>query len=190
MAALAAPAAAASPGFTGNFSQSAGSVFDGGDYDRTSAIAIDTWTAGGPFVYVVGGSSDNAAGTEYGLIVKYGSDGVMLASDTYRNVKSMFRSVQFDAAGDLAVSGNVDSAFLVVKYNKALSRLNSTSISGGGDGWALASDSQSNLYLAGPGHPTSRRPRRWLAGGCGLGGKQSSSGRSVPVDRSRESWGG
>ncbi len=151
MAALAAPAAAASPGFTGNFSQSAGSVFDGGDYDRTSAIAIDTWTAGGPFVYVVGGSSDNAAGTEYGLIVKYGSDGVMLASDTYRNVKSMFRSVQFDAAGDLAVSGNVDSAFLVVKYNKALSRLNSTSISGGGDGWALASDSQSNLYLAGSG---------------------------------------
>ena len=66
--------------FTGDFASASGARFDGGSSDLAFSVAVDTYSAGGPFVYV-SGVTTQLSGAEI-WIVKYSSTGAMLAHNT------------------------------------------------------------------------------------------------------------
>ncbi|UPT75945.1 MAG: hypothetical protein M0D55_09900 [Elusimicrobiota bacterium] len=69
-----APGAALGQTFTGDFSLSSGAVYQTAAIDEARGVAVDTVTAGGPFVYVTGESGS------VGATIKLSSAGVMLTS--------------------------------------------------------------------------------------------------------------
>ncbi|OIO75396.1 MAG: hypothetical protein AUJ85_03110 [Elusimicrobia bacterium CG1_02_37_114] len=73
-------------GFSGDFSQPGGAVYDSSYGDCAYDIAIDTITGGGPYIYVVGESSNGIAGIDY-LTIKYDANGNMLNSVTHNGTK-------------------------------------------------------------------------------------------------------
>ncbi|MEW6557166.1 MAG: right-handed parallel beta-helix repeat-containing protein [Elusimicrobiota bacterium] len=113
-------------GFTGDFSQAGGSVYDGGNADGGGGVAVDTITAGGPYIYVTGSSSNGVTANDY-FTIKYDATGVMLASATFNSVYNYndeAQSVAVSTSGDVYVIGRSSNGsnwdYVTVKYNSNL----------------------------------------------------------------------
>lgn len=148
--------------FTGDFSQAGGSVYDGTGDDVAYDVAVDTFSGGGPYIYVTGYSSNGASGYDY-FTVKYNASGVMIASSTYNgpaNKDDHAIGVAVDSSGNVYVTGWINNGangdYFTIKYNSSLQVLSSATYNGGaalGD-FALdaAVDSSGNVYVAGYSH--------------------------------------
>ncbi|MBI4347670.1 MAG: carboxypeptidase regulatory-like domain-containing protein, partial [Elusimicrobia bacterium] len=91
--------------YTGSFSAPGGARFDGGATDLALTIRVDTITANGPFLYVMGLTKQNE-GTVFSL-VKYSSAGVFVASTTLANTN--FPRVLVAPNGNVWVGGSIGS---------------------------------------------------------------------------------
>ena len=138
--------------YSGDFSYAGGATFDRGYCDRANAIAVDKITGGGPYIYVVGSSSNAVFGSDY-FIIKYGSDGVMLASTTMNNGASnaQANSAAVDNSGNLYVTGSSGNTFIcwIKKYNSNLIEQNSRELTNSKGGYGIVVDTTSgNVYVA------------------------------------------
>ncbi|MCX5792089.1 MAG: hypothetical protein NTY45_07725, partial [Elusimicrobia bacterium] len=115
--------------FTGDFSQPGGAVYDGGSSDRVKKVVIDTHTAGGgPFLYVVGSSSQGAGGNDW-AVIKYNMMGVKLASAAVSTPAMDYAGgAAVDQAGNLFVSGQAFGAGRIMKYDPALNLISSATV--------------------------------------------------------------
>lgn len=64
--------------FGGDFTASGGATYDSDDFDFGMGVAVDTFTAGGPFIYEIIQSSQGAV--PQAILVKYDFEGVRVAS--------------------------------------------------------------------------------------------------------------
>ncbi|MDD5627457.1 MAG: fibronectin type III domain-containing protein, partial [Elusimicrobia bacterium] len=67
--------------FAGDFATPGGATYDGGGYDYANGVAVDTFTAGGPFIYEIIQSSQGSV--PQAILAKYDLDGVLVASHTW-----------------------------------------------------------------------------------------------------------
>src|SRR3989339_120608 len=125
-------------GFSGDFSQSGGAVYDGGSNDGGRAIAVDTITIGGPYIYVLIGSSVGA--TEDTIIAKYDSFGNVITTATFHSVhvndiigSDYLSGIDIDNSGNVYVCGIISTSpvtnwqdSIIIKYNSSLVLLSST----------------------------------------------------------------
>ncbi|MBI4248693.1 MAG: fibronectin type III domain-containing protein, partial [Elusimicrobia bacterium] len=120
------------PSFTGDFSRYEGAIYDSGEVDRAAAVAVDSITAGGPYVYTLGSTSGTIAGQQW-VIIKYDSQGIKLASAAVQDpgpYSSTYpQSISVDSLGRLYISGyfNNGSARLV-QYTSDLAPLKAVDI--------------------------------------------------------------
>jgi len=142
--------------FTGNFSLPGGAVYDGGAEDRSQGIVVDTFSIGGPFIYVVGDTSNTVTGKSEGLLVKYNSAGARLISAAIVPAGYVseihLQAVAVDHTGNVVVSGyggdgHGTSAF-AIKYDPSLNVVASTRTSDN-EYRAIAFDGSSNIIIAG-----------------------------------------
>jgi len=105
----------------GNFSVSSGAVYGGQNYSYGYNIAVDSKTAGGPFIYVRGQSGmDN-------LILKYSSAGFFITSvvlPAYYNTAwvnyDYNPALAVDNSGNVYTAGTYDDILLMLKYDTTL----------------------------------------------------------------------
>ncbi|HBA61570.1 MAG TPA: hypothetical protein DCZ92_12300 [Elusimicrobia bacterium] len=145
--------------FSGGFSLAGGAVYDSGLEDFAGGITLDTVTAGGPYVYVVGGSSSGAACGH--LAIKYDSGGLLLSSAGFTvggynaDLGVMREGITRDSSGNIyelfTSSTPAGTDIAILRYDKDLVFLSSAVFDGGYDdfGAALAADGAGNVYLAG-----------------------------------------
>lgn len=155
-------------GASGSFSSSDGAYFDSGMGESILDIAVDTFTAGGPYVYAVGGSS-MAFGYYYeSFIFKYDKDGNMLSSATYSNpyvgsdMKDYAHAVALASNGDIFVGGASQQSdsfekFFIIKYASDLSVISSVTFVSPeypfyNMVYDMAIDHGGNVIAAGPAH--------------------------------------
>lgn len=150
-------ALAASPAlaqtFDGDFSVSSGAVYQTAFVDEAKSVAVDTITAGGPYIYVTGDSNDA------GSTVKLSSAGVALTSAAFvGGGVGVGRGVAVDPSGNPwvvghSVTGGPLTNWVVKKYNPNLVVTASTVIAGVTLGDAVATsiafDSSGNAFVAG-----------------------------------------
>lgn len=124
-------------GFSGDFSQSGGAIYDGGSNDGGGAIAVDTITVGGPYIYVLIGSSVGA--TNDTIIAKYDSFGNVITTATFHSVhvndiigSDSLTDIDIDNSGNVYVCGRISTApatnwqdSIIIKYNSSLVLLSS-----------------------------------------------------------------
>ena len=113
--------------FSGNFGDTElGAVFGLTSDLEADNLAVDNYTAGGPFVYIVGYASNLVSGKKDGYIIKYSSDGVKLSSAAITQPGYDFtaEAVKVSSEGFVYVAGGAaaaDSVYsLVVKYTPSL----------------------------------------------------------------------
>ena len=150
----------ASASYTGDFLSAGGAVYDGGDFDEAYAVAVDTVSVGGPYLYVAGASSRAASGLDY-FLVKYDASGVMLASATYAGgYEDRARGIALDPHnGAVYVTGESFNGsrynVFTVKYTTALEYVSShtfeSAFSSHSSGFSVAADRQNPpfIYVAG-----------------------------------------
>ncbi|MFH1368368.1 MAG: carboxypeptidase regulatory-like domain-containing protein [Elusimicrobiota bacterium] len=132
-------------GAGGNFASTDGAYFDTGGDEWAYDVAVDTFSAGGPYVYVVGGSSMTGGEFYESIILKYDKDGILLASATYSNPyyndlgddgKDCFYAVKVDKSGNIFAGGSSQQSdsymdYFIVKYNSNLVAITSTTFMDG-----------------------------------------------------------
>ncbi|MFH1723829.1 MAG: SBBP repeat-containing protein, partial [Elusimicrobiota bacterium] len=133
--------------FSGDFDQASGALYDGGDEDSLRDLAIDTITAGGPYVYVVGASSLGANGEDW-LAIKYSSTGVLRASATFdAGGADYIWNAALDQSGFLYATGKVTpNVVRMVKYGPDLVEVSST-IASIGEDLAVTGDGSAVLNM-------------------------------------------
>ena len=141
--------------YSGDFSQPSGAVADSGNgRDYGNAVVVDTFSAGGPYIYMVGSSS---VGAKYQwAIIKYDGNGFPLASAFTNGFFDIATSATLDKSGNLIVGGftsptQLVSSITVVKYDPSLVFLASAAFSGisnTNDKSGLDWDSSGNLLFA------------------------------------------
>ncbi|MEW6555820.1 MAG: SBBP repeat-containing protein [Elusimicrobiota bacterium] len=145
--------AAVPAGFTGDFSQAGGSVYDGGSDDYGYGVAVDTISVGGPYIYVVGPSSNGVNDFDY-FTIKYNASGVMLASATFNSGwEEVATDVVIDNSGNVYITGwshnGIVGNCLTIKYNSNLVFQSSACIGTGG--WAIGTgvvvDNSGNVFV-------------------------------------------
>ncbi|MBI2384944.1 MAG: right-handed parallel beta-helix repeat-containing protein [Elusimicrobia bacterium] len=150
--ALSVPGAALAQTFDGDFSVSSGAVYQTAAVDEAKSVAVDTITAGGPFIYVTGDSND------VGTTVKLSSAGVALSSAAFIAGQGRAYGVAVDPSGNpwvvgLSVTGGPLTNWVVKKYNPDLVAVGSAVISGISLGDAVATsiafDGSGNAFVAG-----------------------------------------
>jgi len=94
-------------GFSGDFSQPGGAVYDGGSTDRGRSVAIDTITAGAPYIYILIGSSVGA--TSDTIIAKYDSFGNVITTATFHGTTKYdnFYDIAIDNIGNIYMWGKI-----------------------------------------------------------------------------------
>ncbi|MFH0947990.1 MAG: SBBP repeat-containing protein [Elusimicrobiota bacterium] len=144
-------------GSTGDFLAPGGVVYDGGRDDYAHSVAVDTISAGGPYIYVAG-YSVNTVNRDY-FLIKYNSFGVMIASATYDSGKDdeAYR-VATDNSGNVYVAGtsygsDFSNDYFTIKYDSSLKIISSvpydTGCHGAWDVSGIAIDTSGNVYVAG-----------------------------------------
>jgi len=135
-------------GFSGDFSAGGGAVYDNNSMDRATSIAVDTWTAGGPYIYVVGYSSVSASARDI-VAIKYNSSGNWISSATFDSgAYDYCSSVALDGASNVYIAGSTgNDECIILKYTKDLVFLSSTTYSAGN--FSEIAVSGSNLYVSG-----------------------------------------
>ncbi|MBI4351195.1 MAG: SBBP repeat-containing protein, partial [Elusimicrobia bacterium] len=136
-------------GFTGDFSQAAGAVYDGGSLDYPRGVAVDTFTADGPYVYVVGTSS-KGVNSEI-LVIKYDPAGNTLSSTTWpvNGTDSISGFVAVNPNGVYVSAQESGVGYLTIKYDKDLVFLSSASLAGNSSNEAIALDNAGNVFVTG-----------------------------------------
>ena len=148
--------------FSGNFSESGGALYNTQWADEAYGIAVDTFSAGGPYLYSVGFSSINGGyWPNDAMIIKYDQYGNKSAARLYNGVKArndIFRSVYVAASGYIYAGGNTigptfNDDYLVAKYDQDLVLLTSTTINGLGNNadniYGIVADAQGNIIVSG-----------------------------------------
>ncbi len=132
-------------GFTGNFSESGGAVYDGGNSDVGADIALNPATDD---TYVVGASS--VSGLSQGLVIKYNAAGVMVASAPVTDTGGMYLSGVALNGNGIYVAGGVYNTnnFVVKRYGPGLNLISSAVLPGVHTP-RVALDGAGNVYLAG-----------------------------------------
>ncbi|MBI4249272.1 MAG: hypothetical protein HY611_07200, partial [Elusimicrobia bacterium] len=115
------------PSFTGDFSRYEGALYDSGEVDRAAAVAVDSITAGGPYVYTLGSTSGTIAGQQW-VIIKYDSQGIKLASATVQDPGTGSwtwpYSASVDSSGRLYISGTFNNnTGRLIQYSSNLTPL-------------------------------------------------------------------
>jgi len=151
--ALTVPGAALAQTFDGDFSLSSGAVYQTAFVDEAKAVAVDTITAGGPYIYVTGDSNDA------GSTVKLSSAGVALTSAAFfGGGLGAGHGIAVDPSGNPwvvghSVTGGPLTNWVVKKYNPNLAVTASTVIAGVSLGDAVATsiafDAAGNAFVAG-----------------------------------------
>jgi len=142
-------------GFSGDFSQSGGAVYDSNYKDIAYGVAVDTISGGSPYVYVVGQSS--GSGTADWFVVKYGPDGLMVSSATYDSgYEDIAYDVAIDGNGNVFVTGfkgnGSNRDYLTMKYDSNLVMISSATYdegSGDDESHGIAIDGSGNVFVAG-----------------------------------------
>ncbi|TBR20097.1 hypothetical protein EPO15_13635, partial [bacterium] len=155
--------------FSGNFSANGGATFDGGFEDSASAVVVDTFSVGGPFVYSVGTASHGVSGNDW-FVIKYDASGVKLASATYDGTPSWGDSAYaaaLDGAGNLIVTGQLGffiggsgspgcctgNNIFTIKYAPSLAVLSSATYNDPGNGHnvpkGVAVGAGGSIYIVG-----------------------------------------
>ncbi|MFC1501621.1 SBBP repeat-containing protein [Elusimicrobiota bacterium] len=137
---------------SGDFSISSGVVFDGGLNDIGHALAVDTITAGGPYIFVAGEDAGQR------LILKYDSSGNELTNTAFgTGLGSWISDIKTDNSGNVYVSG-VDaflSNFVTAKFNNNLDLITFDTVASVGFAEGVAIDSSgNNIYTVGKTAPT------------------------------------
>jgi hypothetical protein len=125
-------------GFTGDFSQPGGSVYDGGDMDFGMGAALYNSS-----LYVVGVSSPIG-----GIIAKYDLAGSILSSATFSGV-DIFTGIKTNANGVYATAQGKNTGFVTVKYTHNLVFISSAVLPGDTSARDLALDAAGNVYVIG-----------------------------------------
>ncbi|MEW6557536.1 MAG: carboxypeptidase regulatory-like domain-containing protein, partial [Elusimicrobiota bacterium] len=142
-------------GFTGDFSQSGGAVYDGTSNDSGQDVAVDTITIGGPYTYVVGYSSIGVNINDY-FTIKYDAAGNVLSSATFNGGNNDGGyDIAVDNSGNVYVTGwsnnGTNDDCVTIKYNSSLVFQSSAAFNWGyndsGDG--IAVDNSGNVYVTG-----------------------------------------
>ncbi|MFH1957305.1 MAG: right-handed parallel beta-helix repeat-containing protein, partial [bacterium] len=112
--------------FTGNFSSAGGADYDGNSTDFAYGVAVDTISGGGPYIYMVGASSNGASGFDW-VIIKYDSNGNKIASAVYdgdAHGHDRAYAVAVTPAGEVFVAGYesnaTDTDIRVIKFDSSL----------------------------------------------------------------------
>ncbi|MFA5780416.1 MAG: SBBP repeat-containing protein [Elusimicrobiota bacterium] len=141
--------------FSGDFSQVGGALYDSTGDDGAQGVAVDTITAGGPYIYAVGASSNSFTGYDY-FTVKYNSFGIIVASATYNGGSyDTAHGVAVDNSGNVYVTGKSNNGtnynYFTIKYNSLLNVISSATYNGGSDDSAssIAVDNSGNVYVTG-----------------------------------------
>lgn len=144
--------------FSGNFSLPGGAVYDGTGPDEANAVAVDTVSAGGPYIYAVGVSSTGGAVAPYDyMIVKYDAAGNKVLSRYYNHSwGDTALAAAVDSAGNLFVTGNTNTGngdWLTLKFDPNLDLLASAKFNGAANRSdtprAVAIDAAGNVIIAG-----------------------------------------
>ena len=147
--------------FSGDFSQAGGAVYNGTGPDQAFGVAVDTFSPGGPYVYVVGSSSmSGSAIPQDWLVVKYGPQGEKLVSQRLggpNGWNDYARAAAVDPWGNLIVAGYImtpsQDNFLVVKYDQNLDIISSATYNGAANSWdeayGVAADRDGNILVTG-----------------------------------------
>ncbi|MFH1726638.1 MAG: esterase-like activity of phytase family protein, partial [Elusimicrobiota bacterium] len=139
---------AAGSGFAGDFAQVGGATFDGGDFDMGTAVAVDTFTAGGPYVYAVAMSSQT--GMEQALVVKYDSSGTLISSTTFSDGVGL--DIALNTNGVYVTAQQLSPlAWVTLRYNLDLSFSTSAYLMGDFGARGIALDDSGSVYVAGGG---------------------------------------
>jgi hypothetical protein len=143
--------------FSGDFSQVGGSVYDGGSNDKAWSIAVDTISGGGPYIFVVGNSSNGVAGDDY-FTIKYNASGVMLTSSTFNSGNGDYAfGITVDNQGYVYVIGNSSTNssscnWVTIKYTNNLV-FQSSAVFNGGEydqgAQGIAVNNTGNVYVTG-----------------------------------------
>lgn len=147
--------------FSGDFSQAGGAAYDGTGTDQAYGVAVDTFSPGGPYVYVVGISSITGGFAPYDwLVVKYDSQGGKLISQRLggpNGWNDYARAAAVDPWGNLVVAGYImtpsQDNMLTVKFDQNLDILSSATYNGPANSWdeayGVAVDASGNIFVAG-----------------------------------------
>ena len=147
--------------FSGDFSQAGGAVYNGTGPDQAYGVAVDTFSPGGPYVYVVGSSSmSGSAIPQDWLVVKYGPQGDKLVSQRLGGTNGWndyARAAAVDPWGNLIVAGYLmtpsQDNYLVVKYDQNLDIISSATYNGAANSWdeayGVAADRDGNILVTG-----------------------------------------
>jgi len=143
--------------FVGNFSQGVGATYDGSDFDSANGVAVDTFTAGCPYIYVVGASSNGSTASDF-YVIKYDSNGGKLKTATYNspaNSDDTATDVVVDHAGNVIVTGYTYNSnnydYFTIKYDSNLNVISSVTYNNeyAEVAYAVAVDGSNNIIITG-----------------------------------------
>lgn len=137
------------PGFSGNLNQASGVIYDNGNMDWGSDIAVDNATAGGPYIYALGAaftSTTSAAGS--GIIAKFNSAGNILVTARFDGVTGMALAVNQNGVY-IAGQRPTPSAYVTIKYDLNLNLITATALAGDASARDIALDNSGNVYVIG-----------------------------------------
>jgi hypothetical protein len=137
------------PGFSGNLNQTGGVIYDNGNMDWGSDIAVDNATAGGPYIYALGTaftSTTSAAGS--GIIAKFNSAGNILATAKFDGVGGMALAVNQNGVYITGQRPN-PSAYVTIRCDLNLNLITATALAGDASARDIALDNSGNVYVIG-----------------------------------------
>ncbi|MFA5795216.1 MAG: SBBP repeat-containing protein [Candidatus Brocadiia bacterium] len=136
------------PGYSGNLTTTGGVIYDGGNMDWGSDIAVDSTITASPVVYVLGAAFASPTGNGDAVISKFNSSGDITAA------------ARFNGTGGTALAVNQNgvymtgqrpspSAYVTAKYDLNLNLITSTALAGDASARAMALDNSGNVYVIG-----------------------------------------
>lgn len=140
------------PGYTGNLNQTNGVIYNGGNMDWGSDIAVDNTIAGSPVIYTLGAAFTSPTGDGSSILAKFDSNGAITATARLNCMGGM--AMALNPQFGVYITGQGSSAYETAKFDLNLNLITTTSLAGDASARGIALDNSGNVYVIGSEHHT------------------------------------